>query len=110
MIGVVFFQNKRLDRDTIQNIKIFIKSILYSKNDYIKDTRIRRKYPGRKQRATGYVYLKVSSYCDAEGSSQLRSCLHDAIIHASPIIGRKIDKLELYRQCTHRRLKDTHMT
>ena len=51
--------------------KYLIKMILGSKNDYIIYTRIRREYPGRKQRATGYVYLKVSPYCDAEGSSQL---------------------------------------
>ena len=30
------------------------------KNDYLKDTRIRRTYPGIKLRETGYVYLKSS--------------------------------------------------
>ena len=57
------------------------------KNDYIKDTRIGRTYSLRKRRATCYVYLNGSPYCDAKGSSQLRSCLHDATIDASPIIG-----------------------
>ena len=64
------------------------------KNDYIKDTRIRWTYSGRKQRATCYVYPKGSPYHDAEGSSQLRSCLHDAIINAAPRIGGEIDKFE----------------
>ena len=57
------------------------------KNDYIKDTRIRRTYSGRKQRATSYVYLNGSPYRDAKGSSQPRSCLHDAIINAALRIG-----------------------
>ena len=57
------------------------------KNDYIKYTRICRTYSGRKRKATGYVYITGSPYRDAEGSSHLRSCLHDAIINASPRIG-----------------------
>ena len=57
------------------------------KNDYIKDTRIRRTYSGRKRKATGYVLLTGSPYCDAEGYSQHRSCLHDDIINAAPKIG-----------------------
>ena len=56
------------------------------------------------------MYLKGSPYRDAEGLSQLRSCIHDAIINAAPIIGGNVDKLELQRQCTPRRVKDTHMT
>ena len=59
------------------------------KIDYIKDTRICWKYSGRKWRATFFVYLKGSPYIDAEGSSQIRSCLHDRIINAAPIIGGK---------------------
>ena len=58
------------------------------KNDYIKDTRIRRTYSGRKRKATGYVLITGSPYRDAEGLSQLRSCLHDAIISTAPIIGK----------------------
>ena len=57
------------------------------KNDYIKDTTIRRTYSGKKRKSTGYVYITGSPYCGAEGSSQLRSCLHDAIINATPIRG-----------------------
>ena len=57
------------------------------KNDYIKDTKIRRTYSGRKWMATGYVYMTGSPYRDSEGSSQLRSCLRDAIINSAPRIG-----------------------
>ena len=60
---------------------------------YIKYARIRRVYSGRKRKATGYVYIQGSPYLDAEGSSQLRSCLHDSIINASPRIFQGVDKL-----------------
>ena len=50
-----------------------------------------------------------SKYRNAEGSSHHRSCLHDAIINAAPIIGEKIDKSELYRQCSPRRVMNTAM-
>ena len=62
------------------------------KNVYIKDTRIRRTYSGRKQDATGYDYIAGSPYCDDEGFPKLRSCLHDAIINSDPRIGGKIYK------------------
>ena len=52
--------------------------------------RMRRVYSGRKLKATGFVYLQGSQYRDAEGFSQLRSCLHDAIMNAAPIIGGKL--------------------
>ena len=93
--GVMFFQNNFLERYTIQNIKVLFKSILFLKNYYIKDKRIRRTYSGRKRRATGYLYLKYSPYRDAEGFSQLRSCIHDAIINAAPIIGEKWTNLNI---------------
>ena len=79
------------------------------KNDYIKDTRIRQTYSRRKRKETGYVYITSSSYRDAEGLSQLRSCLHDLIMNASPRIGEKTDKPELNRQCLPRRVKDTEI-
>ena len=56
------------------------------------------------------MYLQVSPYSDTEKSSQLISCLHDAIINGSPIMGQIIDKLEFYRQCHPRIIKDTNMT
>ena len=62
------------------------------KNDYIKDTRTRRTYSGRKRKATGYVLITGSTYRDTEGLSQLRSCLNDAIINAAPIIGGRGSK------------------
>ena len=62
------------------------------KHDYIKDTRISRTYSGRKRKATGYVLLTGSPYRDAEGSSQPRSFVHDAIINAAQRIGEKIDQ------------------
>ena len=62
------------------------------KNDYIKDTRKSLTYSRRKQKATGYVLITCSPYSDAEGSSQLRTCLHDAINNDAPRIGGKIDK------------------
>ena len=59
------------------------------KSNYIKDTIIRQTYSGIKLRVTGYVYLNGSPYRDSEESSQLRSCIHDAMINAAPMIGKK---------------------
>ena len=56
------------------------------------------------------MYPQGWPYCDAEGSSQFISCLHDTIINADPRIGQRIDKFELYRQCPPRRANDTNMT
>ena len=63
-----------------------------------------------KKKATGFVCLQGSPYHDAEGSSQLRSCLHDSTINSAPITGQIIYKLELYRQCHPIRVKDKNMT
>ena len=60
------------------------------KHDYIKDTRIRRTYSGRKRKATGYVLITASTYRDAEGYPHFRSCIHDAIVYAAPRIGKKM--------------------
>ena len=59
---------------------------------YIKDTSIHWVYSGRKLKCTGSVYFKGSPYRDAEGSSQLRSCLHYAIVNAYPRIGGGVYK------------------
>ena len=77
------------------------------KNDFIKDRRIFHAYSGIKQKATGYVLITGSPYRDNEGSPHQRSCFHDEIINAAPRIGKKIDKSELYRQCSPRRVMDT---
>ena len=53
------------------------------------------------------MYLKGSPYRDAEGPSQLRSCLHDEIINDAARIGKQIDKLKFYVQYTPRRVKET---
>ena len=90
MTGVVFFPSKRLERYTIQISTYLFKTILCYKNNYVPDTRMRWTYSVRKRKATGYVYLNGPPYRDAEGSSQLRSCIHDAIINAAPRIGKKL--------------------
>ena len=87
--------------------KYLFKSLLCSKNVFIKDTRIRQTYSGRKRKATGYVLITGSPYCDAEGSPHHISCLHDEIINAAPRIGGEMDQSELYRQCSPRRVMDT---
>ena len=56
--------------------------------DYIIDTRICWEYSVIKQKAIGFVYLQGSPYCDAKGLSQLRSCLHDAILNPAQRIGK----------------------
>ena len=45
------------------------------------------------KREIGFVYLKGPPYRDYEGS-QIRSCIHDAIINAAQRIGNFFDKLE----------------
>ena len=92
MKGVVFFSKKVWKIYNSKYQHTYSDRYYVIKNDYIKDTRIGQTYSGRKQRATGNVYLNGSPYRDAEGSSQLRLCLNDAIINAAPIIGRKIDE------------------
>ena len=41
-----------------------------------------------------FCFFKGSPYCYAEGSSQLRACLHDAIINSAPQIGDSFYKNE----------------
>ena len=55
--------------------------------DNLKYTIKQNTYSGRKRKATGSVFLKVSPYRDDEGSSQTIYCLCDSIINASPRIG-----------------------
>ena len=40
----------------------------------------------------------------------MRSCLQDDVINSAPRIGKFINKQELYRQCPHRRVKDSHIS
>ena len=86
--GSIIFPKKKVRN--IQNEKYYVAYATRNfvlEREYIKDTRIRRVYSGRKQKATGFVYLQGSPYRDSEGSSQLISCLNYAIINVAPIIG-----------------------
>ena len=47
----------------------------------------------KKLKVTGFVYLKSSPYGDAEGSPNIRSCLHDNVINSEPIIRQKLTKI-----------------
>ena len=106
MTGVVFFQNKNVRKIYNSKYQQNDSNLYYVlKNDYITNTRIRPTYSGRKRRATGYVYLNGSPYRDDEGLSQLKFCLHDVIINASPRKGGEIDKFELYGQWPPRGVK-----
>ena len=51
-----------------------------------------------KRKATGYIYLPGSDFCEAEGHLSIKSYLQDAVINYAPRIGKYIDKQELYRQ------------
>ena len=39
----------------------------------------------------------------------MRSCLQESVINSAPIIGKFINKLELYRQCPPRRVNNSHI-
>ena len=80
-------QQSLIERCNEKYQKIYSNRYYVLKNDYVKDTRIRWTYSGRKRRATGFLYLTGLPYCDSEGSSQLVSCIHDSIINAAPRIG-----------------------
>ena len=71
----------------MQNIKRLIQINRCPFKNYIKYTRTRRTFSRRRRRAPGYVNLNSSLYRDAEGSSELRLCLRDAISNAAPKIG-----------------------
>ena len=53
-----------------------------------------------------FIFLG-QNICEAEGHLLLRSCLQDAVINSDPMIVKYMNKLELYRQCPPRRVKDT---
>ena len=62
------------------------------------------------KKSTGFIYLPGSKFCEAEGHFLMRSCLQDSGINSSPSIGKYINKLELYRHCPPRKVKDTRMS
>ena len=89
--GIGVFPKQQVRKKYNSKYKITYSNRYYvMKNDYIKDTRICRTYSGRKRKATCYVLITGSPYRDAEGSPQLRSCIHDAIVYAAPMIGKKL--------------------
>ena len=61
----------------------------------------------RKRKPTGYIYLPVSKYREAEGHLKLRSYLQDNVINHSPRIGKYIKKLELYNQLPPGKVENT---
>ena len=65
---------------------------------------------GRKRKPTGCIFLSGPGLRDAEGNSNMRSCLQDAVINSAPRIGKFINKQELYRQCPPRRVKNYHIS
>ena len=75
-----------------------------------RDRKIARDNFGRKRKSTGFIYLPGSKLREAEGHLTMRSCLQDAVINYAPRIGKYTNKLEFYRQCPPRRLKDTKMS
>ena len=48
----------------------------------------------------------VPHKCQSSASDRLRSCLQDTVINSFPMIGKYINRLEFYRQCPPRRVKD----
>ena len=62
---------------------------------------------GKKIKATGCIFIPGSGFREAEGNLKMRSCLQDAVINSAPRIGSFFNKLELYRQCPPRRVKDS---
>ena len=74
-----------------------------------RDRKIARYAFGIKIKATRLIFLPASKFYEAEVHLTMRSCLKDDVINSAPIIGKYINKLELYRQCPTRRVKDTKM-
>ena len=59
-----------------------------------------------KTNLTEFIYLPVSQLHQAESDLKLRSCLHDAVINAAPIIGKFINKIN----CIYSVLQDVWVT
>ena len=75
----------------------------YSRCDPIRamfdrDRKEARQDLGKKRKATGCIFLPGSGFREAEGNLKMRSCLQDTVINSALIIGKFINKLELYRQ------------
>ena len=75
-----------------------------------RDTKVARHNFGRKRKPTGCIFLPGSGFREAEGNLKMRSCLQDAVINSASSIGKFINKLELYRQCPPRIVKNSHIS
>ena len=74
-----------------------------------RDRKTARDKFGKKRKSTGF-FLPGSEFHEAEGHLSMRSCLQDAVINSAPMIGKYIDRHELYRQCYPRKVKDTNIS
>ena len=74
-----------------------------------RDKKIERDNFGRKIKSTGSIYLPGSKSREAGGHLMMRSCLQYSVMNSALRIGKYIKRLELYRQCPPRRVKDTNM-
>ena len=52
----------------------------------------KREHFGGEIKPTGFIYLTVSKFRQAESDLKLISCLHDAVINAAQCIGKFINK------------------
>ena len=75
-----------------------------------RDRKIERENFGIKRKSHRFIYFPGSKFRESEGYLKMISCLQDAVINSTPKIGKYINKLELYRQCPPRRVKDTKMS
>ena len=63
----------------------------------------------RKRKSSVFIYVPGSKFCEAEGHLSMGSFLQDAVISSAPIIGKYIDKHELYRHRPLRKVKVTNI-
>ena len=73
---------------------------------WYRNSKIARDNFGRKRKSTEFIFLPGSKKCEAGVHLTMRSCLQYSVINSAPPIGKYINKLELYRQCPPRRVKD----
>ena len=125
MLGVVFItkisikHTKKCPGDDGTRVKpeFFTKTEMRCSSDYDpvqkmwdRDQRMAIDNFGIKIKSTGYIYLPVSKYHDAEGHLTMSSCLQYAVIDFAPMIIKYINKMELYTQCPPRRVRDKKIT
>ena len=62
------------------------------------------------EKSTGFIYLPGSRFCEAEGHLTMSSYLQDAVVNSASRIGKYINKLELYRKCPPRIVKNAKIS